>query len=234
MFLQRSSKHSNDFSDNSPLYVPPDDRRNSYFHAAAVSVSSGFNDDFFETSDFCVDKVQHHPVPRIGPEEPPEFSQPLDWEIATVTEEPIIFVPNLKRISGVIIITNIVLMFVSVLISIIRSDFNIVLYIMGYYIWCIESKVHAANPMRPPLPTLRLASKSTIKSAKCYALLLSGSVPFDICWLYLSSNSFFCDKNDKHSLCATSLKSIYALTRGGFIGSIFNMIGKVRKSINYI
>lgn len=178
------------------------------------------------------------PVAHIGGEQQPEE----EAFIGAGTLKPLddVDVPNWRTLSGTIIILIMSMMVTSVFICLVRSDFNFVFYLFGYYVWCIESRSHhtmeVVQPdVYPRTSDLRLASKSTIDAAKCYSILLAGATFVDISWFYLGGSVWLCGGGDSQSCWPGKedgevfrrIKLTYNLHRFAILVSLLNIVGKV-------
>ena len=50
--------------------------------------------------------------------------------------------PDFNSLRGIIISLQILMIFISLVISVAKPDFNLVLYMMGYYLWCIHGEYY--------------------------------------------------------------------------------------------
>lgn len=97
--------------------------------------------------------------------------------------------PNLRGSPGLIILCIFLMMLFSMFACLGRADFNFVLYLLGYHIWCIESDTKTTAGLR------RL-----VRGARQFAVLLSIATLVDMSWHFVAFSSWVCEKDEPH-LC---------------------------------
>lgn len=181
--------------------------------------------------------VQHTflaPVPHVAL---------IDSEAGGVTEVDAgdaIDKPSCRSLSGSIIILTLTMLVVSLFVCLARPDFNFVLYLLGYSIWCLES-VHHAFPAAvipgryPRASELRVATKQMISSVEYYNFLLGGAILLDMSWVYLASSAWLC-MDDAAEKCFEGPGSEQTIVRVNMtswmhqfsiFGSTVNIVGKI-------
>ncbi|OEH75459.1 hypothetical protein cyc_02012 [Cyclospora cayetanensis] len=93
--------------------------------------------------------------------------------------------PNFRGTTGLIILCLYLLLPSSLFACLGRADFNFVLYLLGYHIWCVESDMKTTAGMR------RL-----VRSARQFAVLLSVATLVDITWHFIAFSTWACDKGE--------------------------------------
>ena len=93
--------------------------------------------------------------------------------------------PNLRGSPGLIILCLYVLLVSSLFACLGRADFNFVLYLLGYHIWCVESDMKTTAGLR------RL-----VRGARQFAVMLSIATLVDITWHFIAFSTWTCDKGE--------------------------------------
>lgn len=93
--------------------------------------------------------------------------------------------PNLRGSPGLIILCIYLLTVCSMFACLGRTDFNFVLYLLGYHIWCVEGDRSTTAGLR------RL-----VRGARQFAVLLSLTTLVDISWHFVAFSSWVCEKDD--------------------------------------
>lgn len=93
--------------------------------------------------------------------------------------------PNLRGSPGLIILCLYILLISSLFACLGRADFNFVLYLLGYHLWCIESDYKTAAGLR------RL-----VRGARQFAVLLSITTLVDITWQFIAFSTWACEKEE--------------------------------------
>lgn len=163
--------------------------------------------------------------------------------------------PNFHSLSGLIVVTIQLSLLLSLALCLVRFDFNFVLYLMGYFIWCMDAThnnitLTADNFAHNPScrDEFWVASKPTLRAVEWLIRLLCGAALFDSTWLYFTVPTWLCwdDGSDDSSLpspyCAalaeatttlstdssfTRLLVVHRLHRAALLGSCLLFAGKV-------
>lgn len=90
--------------------------------------------------------------------------------------------PNFISLPGMIISCNMFMLCSSLYICLGRSDFNLIFYLLGYYIWCIESDVKDYDGLN-----------SLRKAVKRYNFMLVLACILDVMWLFLGFSTWLCE-----------------------------------------
>eukprot|EP00922_Rhytidocystis_sp_ex-Travisia-forbesii_P037469 GHVS01055842.1.p1 GENE.GHVS01055842.1~~GHVS01055842.1.p1 ORF type:complete len:254 (-),score=42.55 GHVS01055842.1:413-1174(-) len=90
-------------------------------------------------------------------------------------------VPNFRSLAGGIIAGLMAMICISLFICLARADFNLVFYLMGYYVWCIESDVTDYEGVHK-----LLRSVHHFTMALCLACLI------DVTWLFMAFSTWLC------------------------------------------
>lgn len=93
--------------------------------------------------------------------------------------------PNLRGSPGLIILCLYFLLISSLFACLGRADFNFVLYLLGYHLWCIDSDYKTTAGLR------RL-----LRGARQYAVLLSITTLVDITFQFIAFSTWGCDKEE--------------------------------------
>lgn len=78
-------------------------------------------------------------------------------------------VPDFHSLKGFIIYIHQAMMFISLVISLAKPDFNLILYFLGYYVWCIHGHEKKVNinynvDKYPNTSNIVVASQTTIRA----------------------------------------------------------------------
>eukprot|EP00922_Rhytidocystis_sp_ex-Travisia-forbesii_P034959 GHVS01051923.1.p1 GENE.GHVS01051923.1~~GHVS01051923.1.p1 ORF type:complete len:264 (+),score=50.95 GHVS01051923.1:168-959(+) len=90
-------------------------------------------------------------------------------------------IPNFRSLVGGIISGLMAMICISLFICLARADFNLVFYLMGYYIWCIESDVTDYEGVH------KLA-----RSVHHFTVALCLACIIDIMWLFMAFSTWLC------------------------------------------
>eukprot|EP00922_Rhytidocystis_sp_ex-Travisia-forbesii_P052169 GHVS01077423.1.p1 GENE.GHVS01077423.1~~GHVS01077423.1.p1 ORF type:complete len:284 (-),score=37.78 GHVS01077423.1:505-1356(-) len=90
-------------------------------------------------------------------------------------------VPNFRSLVGGIIAGLMAMICISLFICVGRCDFNFVFYLVGYYIWCIESDVTSYEGVHKLVRTVHQYTM-----ALCLACLI------DVTWLFMGFSTWLC------------------------------------------
>lgn len=137
------------------------------------------------------------------------YSQPLNYRTAGPSEctggsggggRCAVYLPEWRSVSGLIILILMMSLVLSLFLCLVRFDFNFVLYLFGYLIWCIDARhdVVPVNDTRNCLGSsqgqseLWVASKQTFRAVEWLTRLFGGAVLLDISWLYLAVPAWLC------------------------------------------
>ncbi|CDJ48048.1 hypothetical protein, conserved [Eimeria brunetti] len=93
--------------------------------------------------------------------------------------------PNFRGTPGVIILCLYILLASSLFASLGRADFNFVLYLLGYHLWCVEGDLKTTAGLR------RL-----VRGARQFAVLLAVASFVDITWAFVAYSTWTCEKNE--------------------------------------
>eukprot|EP01070_Trichotokara_eunicae_P012640 Trichotokara_eunicae@DN9534_c0_g1_i1.p1 len=142
-------------------------------------------------------------------------------------------VPSFRSLSGTIIVLIFIMLAFSVIICLGRSDFNFILYLLGYYIWCIESDKHRDRAHEKPagqgmLNISYYCSRNMYRNVYQYTIALSIASLLDSFWTVIGINAWLCDPKD--ASCVSSkenLSSVLYMHRFVVVLSTFNLLLKV-------
>ncbi|KAL8270043.1 hypothetical protein Esti_006035 [Eimeria stiedai] len=114
------------------------------------------------------------------------FSLPGSYRMPPASEKaPYDDLPNLRGTPGLIVLCIFLLLIFSLFSCLGRTDFNFVLYLLGYHIWCVESD-----------PKTTAGLRRLVRGARQFAVLLSITTLVDISWHFVAYSSWACEKND--------------------------------------
>lgn len=156
-------------------------------------------------------------MPSYGPPSSMPALTPLPSSGEDVYED----LPNFRGTPGVIIFCLYLLLVSSLFANLGRSDFNFVLYLLGYHIWCIESDMKTTAGLR------RL-----VRGARQFAVLLSVATLVDITWNFIAYSTWACDKAEPQ-LCFPEPQDLqvrwsYGAHSLALTLSLINLVLKVR------
>ena len=149
--------------------------------------------------------------------------------------------PNCNTISGAVVALHWVMITLSCFICLVRSDYNFVFYLGGYYIWAIEGDRHgmsslAAASAYPGTSEIHITTKKMYRNVKSYLTIYALAVVVDVAWLALGFSTFMCDSKSDNCWIKSS-KLLYMtinLHQAGLYLSVVNAFLKVRKgSVDY-
>ncbi|KAL8439050.1 hypothetical protein Efla_007705 [Eimeria flavescens] len=128
--------------------------------------------------------------------------------------------PNVRGTPGLIVLCLFLLLVFSLFACLGRADFNFVLYVLGYHIWCVEGDAKTTAGLR------RL-----VRGARQFAVLLSITTLVDISWHFVAFSSWACEKNDG-PLCFPEPKNLqvrwsYGMHQLALSLSLVNLVLKV-------
>eukprot|EP00917_Polyrhabdina_sp_WS-2016_P014261 GHVP01031248.1.p1 GENE.GHVP01031248.1~~GHVP01031248.1.p1 ORF type:complete len:227 (+),score=22.61 GHVP01031248.1:405-1085(+) len=182
-----------------------------------------------------------YPVSHTYLQPMPEFTYGTHTTSPQTEPQILIDVPSFKSFSGLIIIIIFLQLVISLFICLGRTDFNFVLYLLGYYIFCIDcEKSSETNDIlglrtgdESELPKgfyLYVASRKMEKSVYYYTLLLAVASLIDFSWVFIAKSSWTCSNSDP-SVCFGKddirMRSVYGIHQFTMIGSWTNLFLKV-------
>ena len=129
--------------------------------------------------------------------------------------------PNFRGTPGLIILCIFLLLLSSMFSCLGRADFNFVLYLLGYHIWCVESDTKTTAGLR------RL-----VRGARQFAVLLSVTTLVDMTWHFIAFSTWVCEKGEAQ-LCFPEAQNLqvrwtYGMHNMALTLSLINLVLKVR------
>ncbi|CAM9186976.1 unnamed protein product, partial [Rangifer tarandus platyrhynchus] len=168
-------------------------------------------------------------VPSTRTVAPPRLLPPLsssgDWlgrgrfSSAAFTAEDM---PGFSTLRRGIVLCIMLLLISSLFACIGRADFNFVLYLLGYHLWCVESDTKTVTGV-----------KRLIRGARQYAILLCIAAVVDTTWLFIAYSTWSCEKGDPE-LCFPEPENLrvrwaYGIHNWALGLSTFNLLLKARR-----
>ncbi|PFH38583.1 hypothetical protein BESB_009250 [Besnoitia besnoiti] len=154
------------------------------------------------------------PPPALLPPIPSSFRP--GWLSNASSED----LPGVRTLRGGIVTCIMVLLVCSLFACLGRADFNFVLYLVGYHLWCVEGETKSVTGV-----------KRLLRGARQYAVLLCIASVVEITWLFIAYSTWSCDKGDAE-ICFPESENLKARWTYGIhswaLGlSTFNLLVKI-------
>lgn len=130
--------------------------------------------------------------------------------------------PNFRGTPGVVILCIFILLITSLFSCLGRTDFNFVLYLLGYHIWCVEGDLRSTAGL-----------KRLLRGARQFAVLLTMATLADLTWNFIAYSTWMCDK-EQPEICFPEVQNqhvrrAYGMHSFALSLSAFNLMLKVSR-----
>ncbi|CBZ53438.1 conserved hypothetical protein [Neospora caninum Liverpool] len=172
----------------------------------------------FFMSSAPVTVIHDNQPPALLPALPPSFRAGwLGSRLADASSEDL---PGVRTLRGGIVTCIMVLLVSSLFACLGRADFNFVLYLVGYHLWCVDGETKSVTGV-----------KRLLRGARQYAVLLCIASVVEITWLFIAYSTWSCEKGDAE-LCFPESENLrvrwtYGIHNWALGLSTFNLLVKL-------
>nr|PIM03173.1 putative transmembrane protein [Toxoplasma gondii COUG] len=172
----------------------------------------------FFMSSAPISTVRQAQPPTLLPALPHSFRAGwLGSRLADASSEDL---PGVRTLRGGIVTCIMVLLVSSLFACLGRTDFNFVLYLVGYHLWCVDGETKSVTGV-----------KRLLRGARQYAVLLCIASIVEITWLFIAYSTWSCEKGDAE-LCFPESENLrvrwtYGMHNWALGLSTFNLLVKI-------